>query len=633
MKRMLPLVLGLGALAATAASSQAVVTTIQDIQLGLVPENTEVDVFDAVVTGVGVFGFFIQDPDVHPTYGRQWSGIWVYTNAQNGAVAEGDLVTVAGEYYEYFGFSEIDITAGNFAILGDAPIPDPVEVTISEVNDTGLDSEAYESVLIRIDREDPSLFAFAANQFNEWYVRTENFEGAGSDSLLVDNYSGFDYDRPAPGTQLDFMQGVLVYNFNQYKLAPRDCIRDIGTDCPPVLSGAWASSNTTIDLQFGVPMDAGTMTDETNYELASFTPVLSAALVQPDVVRLTTAAQTPGSPETVTVIDARSEQLVFGDAFQTASFRAGITPIQAIQEVANPAVDDASPLFDEIVTVQGTVTGLDGTYYFLQDGDGGEWDGIYVRVAGQGGLEVGDRVEVSGRVNEFFGATQLNFRAGINNFEPLGVDPDGPTVNLLTAADIPYNAVATNNAAEPWEFNLVRLESAFLDSNGLGDPAFGEWEALQLPDSAGVDFDDFGISPFEPNPGEEINITGILRYEFSQFRVSARDLLDVSGVGADAPENGAAPSRLALTQAGANPFSATSKVLLTVPRAAQVSVQILDVSGRVVRNLAAGRYEAGGHVLSWDGRNDLGHAAPAGTYFYQVSADGEVRSKKTVKLQ
>ncbi|MCA9757419.1 MAG: T9SS type A sorting domain-containing protein [Candidatus Eisenbacteria bacterium] len=632
MKRVLPILLGLGALAAVAGNSLAVPTTIQDIQLGLVADHSDVQISNVVVTGVGVFGFFVQTIDPDPTFGRQWSGIWVYTNANNNNVQEGDRVNVSGEYYEYFDFSEIDVTGGGFAVIGQAPVPDPVEVTIAEVNDTGLDSEAYESVLIKVDREDPTLYAFAANSFNEWYVRTENFNGAGSDSLLVDNYSGFDYERPAAGTELEYMQGVLVYNFSQYKLAPRDCIRDIGTSCPPVLSGAYATSNSTIDVEFGVPLDPSTMTDEANYELASFTPVLSATLIEPNVVRLTTDPLTPGSPETVTVIDARSEDLIFGDPFQASSFRSGITPIRMIQEVADPSIDDASPLFNEVVTVEGTVTGVNGSYYYLQDDDGGMWDSIYSRVAKQGAIEVGDKVQVSGRVNEFFGATQLNFLQGINNYQNLGVSATPPVTNLLTAADIPYNAIVTSNAAEPWEFNLVRLESAFLDSNGLGDPAFGEWELLQLPDSAGVDFDDFGLISFEPEPGMEVNVTGILKYEFNQFRMMTRDLLDVSGVGADAPEFGATATQVALGQSSPNPFSTSTEMLLTVPRTAQVTVQVLDVAGRLVRTLVDGEFAAGGHVVQWDGQTDLGTAAPAGTYFYQLVADGQVRSQKAVKL-
>ena len=637
MKRVLPLLLGLGALAATAANSLAVLTNIQDIQLGLYAEHTIVDLVDVVVTGVGVFGFFVQEIPEHPTYGRQWSGIWIYTAANNGAVIEGDVVNVSGEYYEYIlnqgdQFSEIDVTSGGFSIVGQAALPDPVSVAISEVNDSGLFSEAYESVFIRVDRDDPTLFAFAPDTHSEWYVRTENFAGVGSDSLLVDNYSGFDYDIPPAGTQLDFMQGILVYNFNQYKLAPRDCIRDIGTDCRPVLSGAFATSNTTIDLQFGVPMDAGTMTDETNYELASFTTVYTADLIQPDVIRLTTDPQTPGAPETVTVIDSRSDAGIFGDAFQTAGFRAGITPLRTIQEVADPSIDDASPLFDEVVTVEGTVTALDGTYYFLQDDDGGQWDAIYSRVSRSGPLNVGDKVQVSGFVNEFFGATQLNFRAGINNFQNLGVSPNPPVQNLVTAADIPYDELATGNAAEPWEFNLVRLESAFLDSNGLGDPAFAEWELLQLPDTAGINFDRLGAIPFDPQPGEEINATGVLDYAFFQFRIAPRDLLDLGRIGAGAPTSGAGADVLSLGQSNPNPFSTSTRVLLNVPRATQVSVQVLDVSGRLVRTLANAPYEAGAHVFEWDGRTDLGKQAPAGTYFYQVVADGEVRSQKTIRV-
>jgi len=618
------------ALAAPGAARAGSDTPIQDIQLGLILENDPVSVQQVVVTGVAVFGFFIQEPDEDGTFGRKYSGIWVYTNANNGNVKEGDLVNVSGTYIEFFDFSEIDASSGSVSIIGTATIPDPVAVAVSEVNDTGLDSEAYESVLITVDRDDPTLYAFPIEGGGgtppDWNVHTE--PTADADSLVVDHYSGFDYDVPAPGTELTYLSGILVYNFSQYKLAPRDCIRDIGGPCPPTLVGGYATSNNTINLEFAVPMDGALHEDPSNYELASGLNVISAELIDPEVVELTTDTHTPGTPETVTVFESESLEGLTGPDDQESSFRAGITAIRQIQEVADPAVDDVSPFDGEIVTIQGTLSAVEDTYYYLQDDDGGAWDGIYARVAKNGAIAVGDVVQVSGVVREFFGATQVAFSQGTNNFQNLGPGAD-PVTNLVTAADVIYNDIA--RTAEPWEFCLVRVENGILDSSGVGDPAFGEWELVQAPDTAGVDLDNFTPYPDEPVQGAGYNVTGILQYDFSVYRIAARDLLDVGQTSTDAPDYEPVALTTILTPNSPNPFRGMTSLQLRLAADAEVSIDIVDVSGRLVRTLARGPMESGLHRLEWDATNAAGRRVASGTYFAKLrTGDVEMAQKMIV---
>jgi flagellar basal-body rod modification protein FlgD len=52
----------------------------------------------------------------------------------------------------------------------------------------------------------------------------------------------------------------------------------------------------------------------------------------------------------------------------------------------------------------------------------------------------------------------------------------------------------------------------------------------------------------------------------------------------------------------------------------QVSVDILDASGGVVRSLDAGPRGAGVNVLAWDGLTGSGEAAPAGAYHFRINA-------------
>uniref|UniRef100_A0A7V2F6K1 Basal-body rod modification protein FlgD n=2 Tax=Rhodothermus TaxID=29548 RepID=A0A7V2F6K1_RHOMR len=54
--------------------------------------------------------------------------------------------------------------------------------------------------------------------------------------------------------------------------------------------------------------------------------------------------------------------------------------------------------------------------------------------------------------------------------------------------------------------------------------------------------------------------------------------------------------------------------------AQQVSVQIRNESGQLVRTIQLGPQAAGEHELSWDGRDDSGKSLPAGTYILEVTA-------------
>ncbi|SHL01461.1 flagellar hook assembly protein FlgD [Rhodothermus profundi] len=54
--------------------------------------------------------------------------------------------------------------------------------------------------------------------------------------------------------------------------------------------------------------------------------------------------------------------------------------------------------------------------------------------------------------------------------------------------------------------------------------------------------------------------------------------------------------------------------------ARQVSIQIRNEAGEVVRTLYLGSRTAGEHAVEWDGRNDAGELLPAGTYTIEVLA-------------
>lgn len=626
--------------------------SIYSIQLGLINNNTPVDVQGVVVTAVGRFGVFVQEPTPDPTYGRQYSGIWVYTNTVP-TVHRGDIVNVRGTYYEYFDFSEIDASPaynGTVTFTGLGTVPDPVSVTIPEVNNQGSFSEPYESVLIRVDREDNTLFAGRLDTHNEWHLKRD--QPVTSPYLQMDQYSAlptgdFTYDVPDSGAALTFAQGILVYNFSEYKLAPRNCDEDLGTACRPKLRGAYGTSATGVAVQFGVPVTQQSAETVSNYQLGSGLLVYQAHIDPSNHKRvfLVTDNLGNGEEETITVRNIVSESGAVMSGPETAAFRTGITPIALIQQVDDPAVTDVSPLINEVVTISGRISALEGTnYYYLQDDDGGAWDGMYVRVAkGTSPLKVGDRVHVAGQVTEYFGMTELNYKSGIDYLLPLG--ETGPvTTNVLHTSDLKYRDTA--KGAEPWEDCLVRLESATLDSlAGVAGPAFGEWLLFQqgYPDTAKFDINGMnGNKAYAACIGDVINLTGMLAYTFDQYQIWPR-----SGRGIDiqviydnpacqptaAPENGPFSVGPAL-ESVPNPFNPKTTIRYTLPEAGSVRLEIVDPSGRIVRTLVDRVVLSAGTQQSvWDGRDDAGRPAGTGTYFAKLRTEEGSVSNKLILLK
>lgn len=75
-----------------------------------------------------------------------------------------------------------------------------------------------------------------------------------------------------------------------------------------------------------------------------------------------------------------------------------------------------------------------------------------------------------------------------------------------------------------------------------------------------------------------------------------------------------------------NPFNPETNIVFSIDGAgaADVSLAVFDVAGRLVRSLVDGSLEPGLHSRAWDGRDAQGRAASAGTYFARLSARGQV---------
>lgn len=82
-----------------------------------------------------------------------------------------------------------------------------------------------------------------------------------------------------------------------------------------------------------------------------------------------------------------------------------------------------------------------------------------------------------------------------------------------------------------------------------------------------------------------------------------------------------------------NPFERGTSIYFTLDHPGLVDLTVIDLAGRRVRVLEAGRY-VGTHpqVVSWEGHRDDGRVAPAGVYWVVLRWPGGVDRRRIVKL-
>jgi uncharacterized repeat protein (TIGR01451 family) len=191
--------------------------------------------------------------------------------------------------------------------------------------------------------------------------------------------------------------------------------------------------------------------------------------------------------------------------------RAGLDylPISEIQFTEDPSGD--SPYKDQVgVTTEGIVTGVFSSGYFIEDPSAGPWSGLWVYDPTNVPLR-GDRVRVTGTVDEYFGLTELT---DLTSFivESSGNTVPGP--DILTTGEV---------SQEQWESVLVRVEDITVTNEDLG---FGEWS---IDDGSGdVVVDDKGSYTYLPVNGDNLlAVIGPLDYSFSVFKILPRDDDDI----------------------------------------------------------------------------------------------------------
>ena len=93
------------------------------------------------------------------------------------------------------------------------------------------------------------------------------------------------------------------------------------------------------------------------------------------------------------------------------------------------------------------------------------------------------------------------------------------------------------------------------------------------------------------------------------------------------------PKHFSLSQNYPNPFNPATTIRFNVPAPSHVTIKIYDGLGREVKTLLDRKFEAGSHVTTWDGNNNLELPVATGVYFVRMRAGEFVGVKKLLLVR
>ena len=619
----------------TAGLAQAqVVTTIYDIQQDLIVDGTLCQVEDLVVTAIDDiptgFGFWAMEQA-----GGAHSGIYVFLGTiAPPTVIIGDVVDVIGVYDDYYGLAELNLSpdhggSGSVTVVGVGAVPEPELLRAWQTKTANpLEAEKWESVLVQLE----NLTALDLDPgYGEWFA--EEFGFAVNDTTRCDDGAGV--SGPPAGTQMSSITGILHFSYDDFKIEPRaeyDIVY-VGAAPAPNVDYAVATGDASVDVYFDREVEITSAENPFNYFFdLGITSTATLDATDAQLVHLALAA--PMAPEvllTLTVFDVQNTDGV-PMVPQATQFWGGINTIPFAQ--TPDAGADSSAYAGQIMTIRGVVHSkydVWGSHVYLQteipEGPRSGYDGIEVYLPSYvDTLDVGDVLVIGDEVGEYYNMTSLT--QPFYYFEKVGSGAavsEAEVVSIVDPTDVLF--------WEEHEGCLVKVENVAVVERG-GDWNFYEWAVTQ-DDLNWLHIGDMGDYAYVEGLYDTLNITGVLRFEFGEYKLHPRSDADIEILYQNPNNAGDLPAgaKIALSQNHPNPFNPRTKISFQLAEPGVAKVEVFNAQGRLVKSLHSGQLDAGPHDVIWQGDTDDGDQAVTGLYFYKLSANGASETKKMLLLK
>jgi hypothetical protein len=107
----------------------------------------------------------------------------------------------------------------------------------------------------------------------------------------------------------------------------------------------------------------------------------------------------------------------------------------------------------------------------------------------------------------------------------------------------------------------------------------------------------------------------------------------IEGAGAIDDDNEFMPGEFKLSNNYPNPFNPSTTIAFNLDKAGHTTISIYSVNGQLQRTVVSKQMTAGSHVVTFDGRDDVGNMLASGVYFYKLQSGQKITTKKMVLIK
>lgn len=472
----------------------------------------------------------------------------------------------------------------------------------------------------------------AVNNSGVWLVEADtDFSNSDQDQVLLRNGVLFlreDDSLPLPtGARLDTFDSINLNGdgnsgWNFFLSGTQGTSDDSGIYFNTTLVIQESDESTAVDFSPGTPyvgfFDAKMNDGNQVMIVASVDDPAIPSTVDRAVVRLDLDSAGSLLSETVIakegdILPGQTEAVTdFGTGPHESAFNGGGDVLYIAELTGASATNEALYLNGTLVAQKGGASPVDGRNYAFLSGRGNDLNssGEYVFKARLDGDASDDVVlvkndDVFKQEGESFPAIAPFLLEGVgSNSGPVQIDDEG---NVVWYGDWD-DSDTDRDTGLFWNEDLIVQEGVTLIDDLLLDEIANVSDAFMLSD-------DGSWLIFEGT------LTGGMNGAF------------LVNIGTSSSADGDLPVAPLVLSSHPNPFSRRTALRYSLSDAEDVSLDVLDVNGRLVRRLLRRAQSAGVHEAAWNGEDDAGNTVGAGIYFLRLQIGDRMETSRIVRIR
>lgn len=116
-----------------------------------------------------------------------------------------------------------------------------------------------------------------------------------------------------------------------------------------------------------------------------------------------------------------------------------------------------------------------------------------------------------------------------------------------------------------------------------------------------------------------------------ELMIEILDFFEIQGLWTTVQENN--PHSSIVAKSYPNPYRDETVIRFETTRESTSCVEVYNVSGQLVKQLANGQFLPGIHEIRWDGTSSDGHPVSSGLYLYRIQSGDDVTTGRMMKIE